>query len=465
MKLLFVSSEVAPFSKTGGLADVSKALPGALRARGHDVLTVTPLWPTVSRQGLRAETNMTLHFPFGAVTFGLLRQGSVLFLDAPNFFNREQLYGDSDDARRFAAFTAGALAASQRLQFAPDVVHFNDWQTGLGPMALATGFAQTPLHRAKSLFTIHNLAYQGNFDKHTAMDLGVPWDLFTPAGVEFHEQFSFMKAALNFADALTTVSPTYAHEIQTHRGGLGFDGLLRHRAKDLTGILNGIDIEEWNPANDAHVPTHFSVSDLAGKRACKRALLQKMNINVSEDVPIFATVGRLAEQKGVELLLEALPYVLDRGAAVMVMGSGEARYVDGLRNLERRYVRQMRVHIGFDEALAHSVEAGSDFFVMPSKYEPCGLNQMYSLRYGTVPIVRAVGGLQDTVVDLESAAGTGIKFRAFKGEALVKALERALGLFHNPEKLTEVRKRGMIQDFSWSRSAQQYEALYQRLLT
>jgi starch synthase len=464
VKVLFISSEVAPFSKTGGLADVAGALPKALLQRGVDVLTVTPLWPQVSRAGLKDAGSVTLQFPFGTVAVSLSTRDTFVFLEQPELFGRPTLYGEPDDARRFAVFSMGALAAAQRIGFQPDVVHANDWPSGLCMLALARGFSTSSLRRAKSVFTIHNLAYTGSFEKHSMSDLGLPWDLFTPDGVEFHDQLSFLKAGLVYADALTTVSPTYAREIQTPELGCGFEGLLRRRQASVRGILNGIDIEEWNPSADPHLATRYSADQLAGKEACTRALLDKLKLkSPKQRPPVFGTVGRLAGQKGVELLVGALPGVLDQGALAVVVGSGEERFVTALKALAQKYSGKLHVHIGFDEALAHQVEAGVDFFVMPSRYEPCGLNQMYSLRYGTVPIVRATGGLDDTVVDLSRPNATGIKFHEYSPHGCYVAFNRALELYANKPLLDEVRRRGMGQDFSWGQAAARYEQLYGQL--
>lgn len=465
MKVLFISSEVAPYSKTGGLADVSGALPRALLGRGVEVLTVTPLWPQVSRAGLTDKGSLTLQFPFGPVAMSVLTKDAFAFLEQPQLFDRQSIYGEPDDARRFAAFSMGALAAAQRIGFQPDVVHANDWPSGLCMLALSRGFSTSSLKRAKSVFTIHNLAYSGSFEKHTMSDLGLPWELFTPDGVELHDHLSFLKAGLVYADALTTVSPTYAKEIQTPGGGHGLDGLLRKRTLQLKGILNGIDIDEWNPAADQHLAAPYSVEKPSGKEACTRALLDRFKLKAPKQQrpALFGVVSRLADQKGIELLIEALPGVLDRGAQAIVVGTGEERFVTALQALAKKHRGSLHVHIGFDEPLAHQVEAGADFFVMPSKYEPCGLNQLYSLRYGTVPVVRAVGGLEDTVVDLSLPGATGIKFHEYSAHALYLALTRALELYRDRPRLEEVRKRGMQQDFSWGQAAAKYEHLYSSL--
>ncbi|MFZ5471588.1 MAG: glycogen synthase GlgA [Myxococcota bacterium] len=479
MKLLFLASEVAPFSKTGGLADVCAALPAALAARGHQVTVVTPLYGSVKEPSLRPVGEpFTLRFPFGPVTGSLQKtrvgkNHEVLFIDQRDYFGgREGLYGEGereygDNHRRFAFFAMAALNAAQQLELSPQILHLNDWQTGLAAVALRTGFSGSPLLSAKSVFTIHNLAYQGTFHKSVMDELGLPWELFTANGVEFYDQVSFLKAGLAFGDALTTVSKKYAQEILTPEGGQGLDGYLRDRAKSLTGILNGVDYAEWNPAKDPATPQGFSAKDLSGKATCKKELLSRFGLPLDKGEKgsaLLGVVSRLAVQKGVELLLGALPWLLERDVKVVVLGSGEPSFEQALRELKARYPARLGVKIGFDSALAHLVEAGSDFFLMPSLFEPCGLNQMYSLRYGAVPVVRATGGLDDTVVDLSQPKPTGIKFVDYSVPAFVGALRRALELYADTKRLFEVRRRGMAVDFSWSRSAAEYEALYLRLL-
>ncbi|GHG68672.1 glycogen synthase GlgA [Comamonas sp. JC664] len=475
MKVLFISSEVAPFSKTGGLGDVAGALPAALASLGHDVKVVTPRYRDVRGAERLVPTgqSLLLRFPFGELSGPILsarlaERLEVLFLENEALFgNRHGLYGDAsgpfaDNHRRFAYLCVGALQAAQRLGFIPDIVHANDWQTGLVPVALRRGFQAGPLANAKSVFTIHNLAYQGQFSKDVMGDLGLPWDLFTAhGGLEFHNTVNFLKAGLVFSDALTTVSPTYAREIQTPEQGYGLDGLLRHRAHRLHGILNGIDAQEWNPEVDPFLPARYSASDLAGKAVCKRELLGRFGLEDTQ-APVFGFVTRLAWQKGVDLLLEALPAALHADLRVVGVGSGEGPLEDGLRALQARYPKQVSVHLGFDAALSHLVEAGADFFLMPSRYEPCGLNQMYSLRYGTVPIVRATGGLVDTVEG--GLDGNGILFEAFHKAALLAAFRRALALYADPPRLAEFRRRGMGKDFSWSASGRRYQALFNEVV-
>jgi starch synthase len=466
VQVLFISSEVAPWSKTGGLGDVSGALPRALALRGHDVRVVTPLYPDVDRAGLaRHGAPLVLRFPFGTAELSAhrLRTGGfdVHFIDAPSLFARDEYYGYGDDARRFSAFSMAALTLSQRDGFGADVVHCHDWPTALALYALRTGYAHTRLGRARKVFTIHNLAYQGLFPKSELEPLGIPWSAFTPQGVEFYDQLSFMKTALVSADVLTTVSPTYAHEIQTQRFGVGLDGLLRHRARDLHGILNGIDTEAWNPATDVFLPVRFTSEELAGRARCRSELIASCRIDPPQrGMPLFGVIGRMATQKGADLLQAALPRLLDQGASAIVLGSGESAIEGAWKSLEARYPKRLGLRLGFDESLAHRIEAGSDFFVMPSKFEPCGLNQLYSLRYGAVPIVHATGGLKDTVVDLSQPNATGLTFDAPTGDALLKALLRAVELFRDEPAYRAVQRRGMQLDFGWEQAARRYEALY-----
>ena len=478
MKILYVASEVAPFSKSGGLGDVAHALPLALAARGHEVRVVTPLYATTRVANAEdSGRSIRLRFPFGEqrAAIRVARQAprqELWFLDHPGFYGRPGLYGDSggeygDNHRRFAFLSVGALSAAQVMQFAPDLVHLNDWQTGLAALALARGFRGTSVGEASCLFTIHNLAYQGLFPKDVMADLGLPWDVFTDRGLEFYDRVNFMKAGLAFADALSTVSPTYAREIQTAGQGCMLEGLLRARAHELHGILNGIDVHEWDPRADPHLPAAYDADDLSGKAVCKAELRHRFGLpdphHVS-DAPLFGMVTRLAGQKGISLLLEGLPTLLDRGAEAVVLGNGERWYEDALRGLAAARPDRFRAFIGFDPALSHLVEAGADFFLMPSLYEPCGLNQMYSLRYGTVPVVRATGGLEDTVRDADLTNGTGFKFRDFDVSGLLWASGRAMDWWwYRSDALDALRRRGMAQDWSWERSAAAYERLYASL--
>jgi starch synthase len=473
MEILFVSSEVAPWSKTGGLGDVAGALPRALAARGHDVTVVTPRYYVVdpARHGLeRVKAAPRVR---GETVALWVKRGPapVYFVEHDRYFgSRPGLYSHGahdygDNAERFAYLCRAALAIPSALGRRPHVVHVNDWQTGLVPFLLRQEHAhEAALDRARTVFTIHNLAYQGVFPKGIVPALGLPWDVFRYEAMEFHDQLNFMKAGLVFADALTTVSPTYAQEILGHEAGAGLDALLRHRAADLTGIVNGVDVAEWNPAKDPHLPARFSADDLSGKAACKAALQKELGLPERPDVPLIAMIGRITDQKGHDLVVHALAEVLSRDLQLALLGTGRHDWEDAFRAAARSHPARMATRIGFDEGLAHRMEAGADLFLMPSRFEPCGLNQMYSLRYGTVPVVRAVGGLEDTVEDFDGwSAGTGFKFREYTPQALLLALRRALETFRDRRAWLGIVRRGMAQDFSWDRSARSYEALYERL--
>ncbi|ATB31321.1 glycogen synthase GlgA [Melittangium boletus] len=474
MKILYVASEVTPFSKTGGLGDVAGALPAALASLGHDVKVVSPRYASVQDARLTPTGHsLELRFPFGTERGPILSLRAapnleLLFLEHEGYYGRGGLYGDQagefgDNHRRYAYLSLGALQACQRLDFTPDILHVNDWQTGLLPVAHKRGFLGTALGRSKSVLTIHNLAYQGQFNKQIMPELGLPWDLFNAEqGLEFYDGVNFLKGGIQFCDALTTVSPTYAREIQAPEAGANLDGLLRRRQDVLSGILNGIDVEEWNPEADPHLPARYGPEDLTGKEACRRELLERFGL-APTDAPVFGIVSRLAWQKGVDLLLEVLPGVLEQGIRFVAVGSGEGRYVDGLQALQARFPGRVGTFIGFDAGLSHLVEAGADFFLMPSRYEPCGLNQMYSLRYGTVPVVRATGGLADTV--REGPEGNGLVFHDFHPDALRAAIDRARALYADSQRLRAFQRRGMGQDFSWSGSARKYERLFASLLS
>lgn len=426
---------------------------------------VTPLYQTLTRDALALDGGpVTLHFPFGEVTIRQYRAPSTVdlcFVDAPEYFARPRLYGYPDDARRFAAFSMAALTLAQRDQFWPDVVQANDWQTGLALLAVRTGFHHTPFAHARRVFSLHNLAYQGVFPKEEMEALGIPWTAFTMDGVEFFNQLSLMKAGLTSADFITTVSPTYAQEIQTPQGGVGLDGLLRHRSSVVHGIVNGVDTEEWNPATDVFLKSTFTPRAIAGRQACRIDLLTSCGLEApASGMPIFGVISRMVPQKGTDLIQTVLPRWLAQGACAVVLGEGDALLEDAWRRLAQQYPTRLSVRIGFDAALAHRIEAGSDFFLMPSRFEPCGLNQMYSQLYGAIPIVHAVGGLRDTVTDIEEPEGTGIMFDSATAEAFQHALLRAVELFRAESTYRRVQLRGMARNFSWERAARQYERLF-----
>ncbi|MGZ3442141.1 MAG: glycogen synthase GlgA, partial [Polyangia bacterium] len=442
MRILHVASEVAPYSKTGGLADVLGALPRALAALGHEVTVVTPRYRSVDpeRFGL-ARRLRGLATPLGADTVAVgVFEGQaastprvrVYLVDHKPSFDREGIYGDAegdypDNARRYALLGSAALALSAEFGAWPDVVHAHDWQGG--PAILFAKRRWGDLPPPKTVFTLHNLAFQGLFPESVVDELGLPREYYNPEGFEYYGQASFLKAGLALADHVSTVSPRYAKEIQTPEHGLGFDGLLRARNKVLHGILNGVDYDTWNPEKDIHLAATYSAESLSGKRVCKAALQRELGLPVRADVPLCGSISRLTDQKGFHLVLAALPSLLEGDLQYIVLGSGEPALERAFAELQVRFPKKLAVRIGYDEPLSHRIEAGCDLYVMPSKFEPCGLNQMYSLRYGTPPIVRATGGLDDTIVDFDarSRSGTGFKFEPYETHALVGAWLRALG--------------------------------------
>jgi starch synthase len=475
LRVLFVTSEAAPFRKTGGLADVAGALPKALAKRGIDVRLVMPLY-----QGMRwhdfERLDGTLEVPmhFGAARAGV-RAGrlpgsdvTIYFLEYNRFFDRPHLYGPPGDAypdnlERFAFLSRGALALCKALGFIPDVAHVNDWQTALVPVYINTVEWGQALHGTASVYTIHNLAYQGNFNPSALPVTGLGFQHYNPGELEHFGDMNLMKAAIRHATMLSTVSPTYAREIQTPEFGFGLDGELAARRHDLRGILNGIDTEEWNPATDPLLPARFSAEDLVGKAVCKAALQRELGLPVRPDVALFGVVGRLTSQKGFDVLAHTLSRVLDWDVQLVLLGTGDPEAEEYFGGLSQRRGDKFRAFIGFDNGLAHRIEGGSDFFIMPSRFEPCGLNQMYSLRYGTLPIVRATGGLVDTVAnyDERSGGGTGFVFGDLTPDALANTLGWAVSTFYDrPGHVEGMRRRAMAQDFSWDRAAGLYHQLY-----
>jgi len=475
-KLLFVTPEAHPLIKTGGLGDVSGSLPVALAAAGLDVRMLVPGYADAQRAAQALTPVGKISVP-GLGTAIPLLEGTlpgtdlpVWLIDYPPAFGRAgHPYLDAhgqpwyDNAARFALLANVAVELAQGragLRWQPDIVHCNDWQTGLVPALLSL-----ESRRPTTVFTIHNLAYQGTFDAAMFGALGLPPALWSMHGLEFYGELSFIKGGLAYADRLTTVSPTYAREIQTPEFGYGLDGLLRARSDRLHGILNGIDTDEWNPARDPILVKRYSAQRYGDKRANKLALQEAAGLPADPAVPLLGMVGRLVHQKGVDLVLDAWPALAAQPLQMVVLGSGERAYETGLREAAAQSPDKLAVNIGYDEALAHRIEAGADIFLMPSRFEPCGLNQMYSLRYGTVPIVRRVGGLVDTVVDAQPAAlrtghATGVMFDAATPAALMQAAGRALALYRNPRVWKKMALTGMRQDFSWKRSAREYVKLY-----
>jgi starch synthase len=473
-----VASEATPWAKTGGLADVVGALPAALDRLGHVVTTVIPRHRGVQLPDLPTRSRVVrLGAHEHPVSFHVLAQTTrrrVVFVDAPRFFDRPGLYGDaagdySDNAQRFALLTVAALEfAESETTATVDVIHGHDWQAGLLPAFLMAAPRRWPrLTSAGRVFTIHNLAYQGLFPRETIPALGLPWDVFRIDRGEFWEQLSFLKAGINDHDEITTVSPRYARETQTRAFGSGMDGVLVARAAHYTGILNGIDTDVWNPATDPFLPAHYDSSDVSGKRLCKRALLERFRLPVGDDVlrrPLIGLVSRLVDQKGLDLIQAAAPALIELDANWVFLGSGEPRYEKLLRDLAATYPARVGARIGFDEPLSHLIEAGSDMFLMPSRFEPCGLNQMYSLRYGTIPIVHAVGGLDDTIQPFTARArrANGFKFHEPTPDALARTVRQAVRLYHDRPVWQRLMRQGMAEDHSWATAAREYVKVYRR---
>jgi starch synthase len=472
-----LAAEAHPFSKTGGLADVTTALSKALGGLGHDVTLVTPRY-----RGVDPGTPVaTEHIYIAGHAFTVDLSGHahgpgarVLLADCPPLFDRAGIYNEGgvdydDNALRYAVLNAAAVEWSRRQPEPFHILHGHDWQAGLLPLYLRR-LAEAGRERPCSVFTIHNLAYQGIVNKSWMPRIGLGWDLFTVNGLEFHDGISLLKAGVNFSDLVTTVSPTYAEEIQRPEYGYGFDGIMRARRDRLVGILNGIDVENWNPATDRHLPAPFDAADLSGKRQAKRVLLQTYGLPVTDETtarPVVGMVSRLVDQKGLDLISAIAGELPSLDATFVVLGSGDRRYQDMWNGLAAWRPDRVAVHIGFDEHRAHLIEGGADIFLMPSRYEPCGLNQMYSLRYGTVPIVRAVGGLVDTVrpYDPRNGQGTGFLFSDYSPAALLEALTAALAVYRaHPAAWARLQKNGMRKDFSWAHSAAEYVTVYKRAM-
>jgi starch synthase len=479
MRVVMLASEVHPYAKTGGLADVLASLPRALAAAGVEVTVCAPGYRGALRAagplapGLRLlapiasrmEPVEIVSVPGAAVPTVLVR--------ADRYFDRAGLYGEGgqdypDNAERFAFFCRAALEWLRTMSPPPDVLHVHEWQSALAPTFLrATPRLYPELARTRTVLTLHNLAYQGRFPADHWHLLNLDARYFVPQFLEFYGEINYLKAGILFADALTTVSPRYAAEIETPEFGEGLDGVLRGRHTALRGILNGIDDALWDPGTDVQLPARYRAGDLAGKARCKAALQAELGLTRDAQVSLLGVISRLAEQKGFDLLATALPRVLaSPDVQLATLGSGEERYERWLRELATSFPGRVAARIGFDEGLAHRIEAGADLFLMPSRFEPCGLNQFYSLRYGTVPVVHAIGGLDDSVVEFDpaSGAGTGFKFTPYAAEPFLDALARALRARRDPALWARLVANGMAQDFSWGRSAAEYRALYETLL-
>lgn len=497
-RIVYAASEVAGYAKTGGLADVAASLPRALANRGHDCILFMPLYRSARQSDLPLEpTDYRLRVSLGnKLGEGRLWKSTlpgsavtVYLVENDRYFDREGLYQFTqpdgtkadfgDNLERFVFFSRIVMEALPLLDFWPDILMANDWQTGLIPPFLKENYNQMgrPTLRARyqsirTLFTIHNLAYQGVFWEHDWPMLNLPRPLFNSEQMEFYGHINFLKSGIVFADAISTVSPTYAREIQTSYYGCGLQGILLRRANRLFGITNGIDPDVWNPATDPHIAQKYDIGSVtAGKTACKKALQRHFKFEENSKVPLLGMISRLASQKGLDLIEQVAPFLMQQKVQLVVLGAGDKAHVDFLTKLQKEYPTQIGVHLGYSEPLAHQIEAGADMFLMPSQYEPCGLNQLYSLRYGTVPIVRATGGLADTVVDatektLAEDTATGFAFVPYSAEYFFGAVQRALDLYRQqPEKWRKVQKTGMSQDWSWNHSAAEYERVFASMMS
>ncbi len=476
MHIVFAASEGLPFSKTGGLADVVGALPRALAAQGHQVSIYLPRYrqtKLVDPQTVVRSITVPFddHYRFcSVVTPGSQAGIRYYFVDYPNYFDREALYGTAvgdytDNAERFALFSRAVIEAS-KIVGVPDVFHCHDWQTGLIPVLLRTLYAQDPAFRdSTTVFTIHNMGYQGLFPAEILPLLMLPWDLFTITQMEFFGQVNFLKGALAFSDYVTTVSRKYSQEIQTTEYGFGLEGVLRDRAATVTGILNGVDYTEWSPEVDKHIAARYSPADLSGKAADKADLLAAFGIqNADPNLPVIGIVSRFAAQKGFDLISQMMDRLAREDMILVVLGTGDKPYEEMFLRMQKQFPQKVAVKVAYDNALAHKIEAGADMFLMPSRYEPSGLNQIYSLKYGTVPIVRATGGLDETIEpwDARTGKGTGFKFYEYNGESLLLTIKAALQAFRDQASWQVLMRNGMAKDFSWAASAKEYVKVYER---
>jgi starch synthase len=479
IKVLFVTSEIAPLIKTGGLADVSGALPAALRSIDVDVRVLVPGYPQVMAQLGPNEVVATFAgltgFPPARLIFSIMQSGvPLLVLDCPSLYQRAggpysdpQGHDWHDNPLRFGLLSKIAAELScddSPLSWHPDLVHCNDWQTGLTGAYLSVSPGAVP-----NVITIHNLAFQGNYRPHKVQLLSLPPASYNMNGLELYGNMSFLKAGLYYAYHITTVSPNYAREIQGEELGFGLQGLLQGRSADVSGILNGIDTDEWNPESDKHLPVHYSSARMTGKAANKQALQIRMGLNQDADVPLLGVVSRLTHQKGLDLLLEIVPGLLELPVQLVILGSGEPAMQKNARYLAHHYPGRVAAMIGFDESLSHQIEAGSDMFIMPSRFEPCGLNQFYSQRYGTPPVVHHTGGLADSVIDcnaetLKDGTASGFVFSGMSADNLYDTIKRAVELYRDQRKWKVLRKNCMSKDFSWETSARAYREVYYKVL-
>jgi len=475
MHIAFAASECVPFAKTGGLADVIGALPPALAYLGHKVTVYLPRYKQTKLENPRKIiSSITVPFDdryrFCSVLDGGVRAGvQFYFIDYPPYFDRDALYGTAlgdyhDNAERFALFSRAVLESTKVLGV-PDVFNCHDWQTALVPILLKTLYREDPAFaHVPCVFTIHNLGYQGMFPSEILPLLMLPWDLFTMSKMEFYGKVNFLKGAITMADYITTVSRRYSQEIQTAEYGFGLEGVLRARSATVTGIVNGVDYGEWSPERDQYIASQYSAENLDGKAHCKRDVLRQFGLADDTKWPVIGMISRFVAQKGFDLVHQTADRMARENLMMIVLGTGEPEYEEMFLRLNKQYPQKFAVKVAYDNVLAHKIEAGSDMFLMPSHYEPCGMNQIFSLRYGTVPIVRAVGGLDDTVeqFDPQTLKGTGFKFKLYNAEALLDTLQNALRAYGNQDMWRTLMRNGMAQDYSWPNSAREYVKVYER---
>jgi starch synthase len=472
MRVAILSSEVVPFAKTGGLADVTGALPKALCEHDAEAVVVLPLYQQIDRKFLSGEVieDVPVQWRGGIRPTRVFKSDAIgataYLIDAPEYFSRDSIYGFGDDHERFAFFSRAALALFKHLDWQPDIIHNNDWPCGFAAIELRARRRHDEFYRpTRTLFSIHNIAYQGAFDPKDLWWLGFG-DQPERDDFMLKNAASALKAGLIASDALSTVSRRYAEEIQTPEQGYGLDWILRARRDRFVGVTNGVDYDVWNPETDPHIAANFSANDLSGKLQCKLDLLRRFDLPQYPERPIIAIISRLVAQKGYDLIREIAHSITQTGAFFIALGAGAKEYEDFLQSWHDRYPREVGIYKGYaGEPLAHQIEAGADMFLMPSLYEPCGLNQMYSMRYGTVPIVRATGGLDDTVqnYDVKSGSGNGFKFYDYRGAALLEKIREALYFYGKPEAWQQIQQNGMAMDNSWSAAAKKYIEIYEEL--
>ena len=488
MNILYVVSELVPFAKTGGLADVAGAFPQAIKESGHEIRVTIPKYSTFSERKYRIHEVIRLkdiEISLGDAKYSSSVRSAfimnskvkvqVYFLVNDKFYDRNGIYVNTntkkdfpDNDERFAFFCKSTLETLKKLGWKPDIIHCNDWQTGLIPAYLKTIYKDDPFFKkTKTVFTIHNLAYQGIFPQESFKKTGLPNEIFNLHGVEFYGKFNFMKAGIVYSDIITTVSEKYAQEICTKEEyGCGLEKLLEKRKKDLYGVLNGVDYSIWDPSVDSLIPVKYDFSTIDKKVENKKALTKKFGLNFDDKIPVIGMISRLADQKGFELIEQSIKELKKLNIQIVILGTGEKKYHELLQELQKKYPDNIAIQLSYNDQIAHLIEAGSDMLLMPSKYEPCGLNQIYSLRYGTVPIVRATGGLDDTIeqFDPETGKGTGFKFAKYNDVDMLKGIKKAIKLYENKKLWSKLIKNGMSKNFSWEVSAKKYISLYKKLI-